>query len=204
MDIKNFFGSIPQNFVINYFHKELGYNIYISYFLSSICCLEGVLPQGAPTSPVLSNLISTSLDRRLYRLAKKFNLVYTRYADDLAFSGDEISGAFIRYVRDITADCNLKINDSKTRLYGPGGSKIIAGISLATGVPRITRDYRRKLRQELHYIEKYGIVSHMRHNRIKEASYIDSLCGKVAFWLSIEPDNKYARKMALKLKTIGR
>lgn len=203
IDIKDFFGSIPQRFVINYFHKELGYNIYISYFLSELCCLDGVLPQGAPTSPILSNLISISLDRRLYRLAKKFNLVYTRYADDIAFSGEAISGAFIGYVKDIVAECSLEINDSKTRLYGPGGSKVIAGVSLATGRPRITRDYRRQLRQELHYVEKFGLAGHMRHERIKKASYIDSLRGKVAFWLSIEPDNDYARSMALKLKEIA-
>lgn len=202
MDIKDFFGSIPQNFIINYFHKELGYNLNISYFLSCICCLNGTLPQGAPTSPTLSNLISLSLDRRLYRLAKKFNLSYTRYADDIAFSGEEISSGFIDYVKEIVRDCNLEINEDKTRLYCSGGSKIIAGVSLANGIPRVPRDYRRVLRKELHYVLKYGLDAHMRHNKITKANYIDSLRGKVAYWLSIEPWNEYARECSLKLKTI--
>lgn len=199
MDIENFFGSIPQNYVINYFSKELGYSNNVAWILSEICCLDGFLPQGAPTSPALSNLISLSLDRRLYRLAKRFNLKYTRYADDIAFSGKEIPQTFIKYVTSIAQNCGFKINPGKTRLYGKGGSKIIAGVSLATGKPRIPRDYRRKLRQELHYVEKYGLKGHMQHNRIRKANYPDSLLGKINYWLSIEPDNAFALKMRQKI-----
>lgn len=203
MDIKDFFGSIPQHYIINYFHKELGFFNDVAYFLSCICCLEGVLPQGAPTSPALSNLICTSLDRRLYRLAKCFNMRYTRYADDMAFSGEYIPVTFIRYVKEIVEDCSLEINDDKTRLYRNGGSKVIAGVSLSTGIPRIPRDYRRTLRQELNYVDKYGIRGHMRHNKIKKANYLESLRGKVAYWLSIEPWNEYAQEMNEKLKRMN-
>ncbi len=200
MDISDFFGSIPRNYVINYFHKELGYNLNVSWILSSLCCLDGSLPQGAPTSPALSNLISLSFDRRLYRLSKKFGLEYTRYADDIAFSGDNIPDAFIRYVEGIAKDCGYEINKEKTHLYAAGGSKIIAGVSLATGEPRIPRDYRRKLRQELHYVDKYGLTGHMRHNKIRRANYPESILGKVSYWLSIEPDNEYAKQMYSKLQ----
>lgn len=201
MDIADFFGSIPQNYIINYFHKELGYNLNVSWILSSICSLNGSLPQGAPTSPALSNLISTSLDRRLYRLSKIFGLTYSRYADDLTFSGNEIPTTFIRYVEDIAKDCNYEINQSKTRLYGEGGSKIIAGVSLASGSPRVPREYRHKLRQELHFVRKYGLAGHMKHNKIRRASYPESLLGKVNFWLFIEPENVFAREMRVKLLT---
>lgn len=195
MDISDFFGSIPQNYIINYFHKELGYNLNVSWILSSICCLNGSLPQGAPTSPTLSNLISMSLDRRLYRLAKWFGLKYTRYADDLAFSGYDIPITFIRYVDGVVKGCGLEINQSKTRLYGDGGSKIIAGISLATGRPRVPREYRHKLRHELYYVKRYGLVGHMKHNKIRRANYPESLLGKINFWLYIEPDNLFALEM---------
>ena len=199
MDISDFFGSIPQSYVINFFRKELGYNLNVSWILSSICTLNGSLPQGAPTSPVLSNLISTSLDRRLYRLSKYYGLTYSRYADDLAFSGNDIPTAFIRYVEGITKDCNLEINRSKTRLYGQGGSKIIAGISLANGKPRVPREYRHKLRQELHYVRKYGLEGHMKHNKIRRANYPESLLGKINFWLYIEPENVFVQEMRAKL-----
>lgn len=195
MDIHDFFGSIPQRYVHTYFHKELGYTTTVSHILTSLCCLNGVLPQGAPTSPALSNLINRSLDRRLYRLAKHFGLKYSRYADDLAFSGVEIPTTFTKYVTSITHDLGLTINSKKTRLYGPGGSKIIAGVSLATGEPRVPRDYRRRLRQELHYIRKYGIEEHLEHNKIKQYNYVQSLSGRVAYWLSIEPENSEALQM---------
>lgn len=203
IDIKDFFGSIPQKYVINFFYKELGYSPKVAYFLSCICCLDERLPQGAPTSPALSNLICTSLDRRLYRLSKKFDLKYTRYADDLAFSGEIIPQTFPRYVKDILLDLGLEVNEKKTRLYTGRGSKIIAGISLASGIPRIPREYRRQLRQELHYIEKYGIRGHVRHNRIKKVNYIESLLGKLAFWLAIEPWNEYAKSMKEKIKQMA-
>lgn len=203
MDLKDFFGSIPMNYIINYFHKELGFNLKVSFFLARICCLGGCLPQGAATSPTLSNLISTSLDRRLYRLAKRFNLVYTRYADDLAFSGEDIPDAFVRYVESIVSECHLNVNRKKTRLYKERGSKIIAGISLATGIPRLPRDYRRQLRQELYYVGRYGLKAHMRHNKIKNPNYLASLQGKVAFWLFVEPDNAFALKMNRILKIMS-
>ncbi len=195
MDISDFFGSISQNAVINYFYKALGYNLTVSYFLSAICCKNKSLPQGAPTSPILSNLISISFDRRLYRLAKYFNLKYTRYADDIAFSGDKIPITFISYVKNIAKSCGYEINDNKTRLYGAGGSKIIAGVSLATGVPKVPRDYKRKLKQELHFIEKFGLAAHMKHNKIRQYNYVDTIRGQISYVLSIEPNNKYMLRM---------
>lgn len=195
MDIADFFGSIPQRNVVNYFRKELGYNQKVSVYLSQICCLGGALPQGAPTSPALSNLISMSLDRRLYRLAKHFGLNYTRYADDVAFSGNIIPSTFIKYVTGIADHCGLQINHKKTRLYGEGGRKIIAGVSLATGTPRLPREYRRQLRAELHYIERFGLKKHMLHSKIRRYNYGEVLLGRLSYWLSVEPDNAYALRM---------
>lgn len=156
---------------------------------------NGALPQGAPTSPALSNLICRNLDRRLYRLSKKLNVKYSRYADDLAFSGDNLSGAFAGYVIKIVNDCGLSVNESKTRFYGPGGSKIVAGISLASGRPRLPRQYRRQLTQELYYATIYGVGNHLTHKGVRQPNYMDSLRGKVAFWLSVEPDNAFALRM---------
>lgn len=201
MDIHDFFGSIPQNYIINYFNKQLGYSLNVSWILSSLCCLDGHLPQGAPTSPILSNLISLSFDRRLYRLSKRFGLKYTRYADDIAFSGDKIPSTFAKYVEQIAKNCGYEINSTKTRLYSDGGSKIIAGVSLATGKPRIPRDYRRKLRQELHFVQKYGLSAHIKHQKIRQANYPESLLGKINYWLSIEPENAFAKQMREKIGT---
>ncbi len=78
IDLKNFFPSIEIQRVIHVF-KMVGYPNIIAYYLASLCCFEECLPQGAPTSPYLCNLVSTKLDTRLFSFAKKFNLRYTRY-----------------------------------------------------------------------------------------------------------------------------
>lgn len=201
MDLKDFFPSIPKEWVIQLFNS-LGYEGQVSYFMASLCCYEDALPQGSPASPAISNIVAMHLDRRLYRLAKRFDLRYSRYADDIAFSGEAISPQFIKYASDVITDCGFKVNLSKTRLYGEKGNKIITGISLSTGVPRIPRHYRRQLEKELHYVDKYGLEGHMSHAKIKNPRYLESLIGRVGFWLMIEPDNVFARQMQGKLNRI--
>lgn len=199
MDLKDFFPSIPKRWVIQLFNS-LGYEGQVSFFLASLCCYEDTLPQGSPASPSISNIVAMHLDRRLYRLAKRFDLRYSRYADDIAFSGETISSQFIKYASDVISDCGFQVNQPKIRLYGEKGNKIITGVSLATGVPRLPRDYRRQLEKDLYYVDKYGLNGHMVHNKIKNPRFLESLKGRISFWLMIEPDNTLARKMHEKLK----
>lgn len=200
MDLKDFFPSININWVINIF-KDLGYSDKVSFYLSAICCLDEKLPQGAPTSPVLSNIISRTLDKRLYRLAKSFHLKYSRYADDIAFSGDNISQKFISVVRSIIESYGLIVNDKKIKLYKGYGSKILTGVSLANEIVRIPRKYRRMLVQELYYINKYGLYEHMRRRNINKVNYAEVILGKLNFWLQVEPQCKYALRMKNMIKT---
>ncbi len=198
IDLKDFFPSIPMSYVLQLF-KSLGYTSKVAFYLSSLCCYDGCLAQGSPVSPVISNVIAKHLDRRLYRIAKKYNLKYSRYADDIAFSGECISVKFIEYVKGIITDCGFLVNDNKIRLYKEYGNKILTGLSLATGVPRLPRDYRRSLEKELFYINKYGIKGHISHNKIRTSNYLESILGKVRYWLMIEPNNTFAQQMYEKL-----
>ena len=198
IDLKDFFPSIPMSYVLQLF-KSLGYTSKVAFYLSSLCCYDGCLAQGSPVSPVISNVIAKHLDRRLYRIAKKYNLKYSRYADDIAFSGECISVKFIEYVKGIITDCGFLVNDNKIRLYKEYGNKILTGLSLATGVPRLPRDYRRSLEKELFYINKYGIKGHISHNKIRTSNYLESILGKVRYWLMNEPNNTFAQQMYEKL-----
>ena len=87
LDLKNFFPSITFPRVIGLFKKK-PYEIPspAATVLAQICCFEDKLPQGAPTSPIVSNMICAKLDNELYRLARKYKCKYTRYADDITFS----------------------------------------------------------------------------------------------------------------------
>lgn len=73
IDLKDFFPSVEKNRVIAMFHR-LGYTTKVAHYLGAICCLEDCLPQGAPTSPIISNIVSKKLDNRLLAFAKKWNL----------------------------------------------------------------------------------------------------------------------------------
>jgi len=194
IDLKDFFPSITINQVMTYF-KELGYTNKVAYYLSAICCYGEVLPQGAPSSPALSNIIGRTLDKRLFAFAKKHNLKYTRYADDIAFSGEEIPIKFIDYVSVIIQSCGFRVNTKKTILQQQEKTKrIITGISISDDTIKVPREYKRKLKQEIHCIRKFGISSHIRRRKIKSPDYLLSIIGKIRFWLSVEPDNEFAIK----------
>ena len=191
LDLKDFFPSIKINQVINVF-RGFGYSNHVSFFLGAICCVDGHLPQGAPTSPALSNIIARHLDNRLLGLAKKMGCRYTRYADDLAFSGKSIKPEITEYVAKIIMECGFDINVDKIKLYKGDGAKILTGVSLANGKIRVPRDYRRNLKQELYFIQHYGIGEHMRRKKINNPHYLESIIGKTEFLLMLEPDNEFA------------
>jgi RNA-directed DNA polymerase len=202
IDIKDFFSSISINRII-YIFKKIGYTNQVAFYLSSLCTYEEYLPQGAPTSPIISNLISESLDCRLMNLAKKFNLRYTRYADDLAFSGGKISTKLVSYIKKIINQEGFEVNEEKTLLYCRKGKRILTGISIANEELAIPREYKRRLKQEIHFINKFGISSHIKKMKLKNPDYIESIIGKLNFWLSVENKNVFANnalKDLLKIK----
>ncbi len=193
IDIKDYFPSITKHRVIAMFHR-LGYPTDISFNLGSLCCLDDCLPQGAPTSPAISNIVSQMLDKRLFALAKKFDFKYTRYADDLAFSGELIPAKFIDYVDNIIKAEGFIVNEEKTNLYKNTGKRILTGVSISSNKLKAPKSYKRNLFQELHYVKQFGLNSHMSKRKIRNPYYINSLIGKLNYVISIEPDCKKARE----------
>lgn len=193
IDLENFFPSISKDRVIALFHR-LGYSTEVSFYLASICCLNGCLPQGAPTSPALSNIISIKLDNRMLAFSRRFELKYTRYADDLAFSGEKLPIKFIEYITKIIEDEGFKVNSAKTQLYNGKGKRILTGVSISTDKLKAPKEYKKKLFQELYYINKHGLSSHMTKMKIRIPYYVNSLIGKLNYILSIEPENTKAKE----------
>lgn len=191
LDLKDFFPSININRII-YVFKSLGYSNQVAFYLASLCSYDGSLPQGAPTSPYLSNIIAKQLDKRLISLSKQYKLRYTRYADDLTFSGTLIPAKLIEYISEIVNSEGFTVNQGKTRLYKNGGKRIVTGISVVGQELKIPKEYKRNLRQELHFIIKYGYESHVKKKKIRKINYLEILLGKVNFWLNVEPSNEFA------------
>lgn len=199
MDIENFFPSIKMNRVMSIF-RNLGYTKKISYYLSSICCLHGVLPQGAATSPCLSNIIAKRMDARITGLATRFGLNYTRYADDFTLSGDILPPKIIDYIEKIVNQEGFIINKKKTRLLGKGKQKIITGISISSGELKIPREKKREVKQIVHYILKNGLFVHQKHINSFDPIYVERLLGYLFFWISVEPNNGFVKSSISKLK----
>jgi RNA-directed DNA polymerase len=108
-------------------------------------------PQGAPTSPGLSNAVVVKMDRRLAGLAQRYGFVYTRYADDLTFSGDDIAAAHaLRLLaRRVVEEEGFALNDDKTRLTRSGSRQTVTGV-VVNDVLGLSRQERRRLRAAIH------------------------------------------------------
>ncbi len=203
MDLKDFFPSIGVPRVIRVF-QNLGYPNNVAVYLARLCCLNDSLPQGAATSPALSNIIAGQLDARLAGLAQKEDLRYSRYADDLVFSGHRIHTWFVASVSRIVEEEGFTVNSEKTQLIRSDRRRIVTGLSVAGTEPRVPVSYKRHLRQQVHFIVKYGYDSHASKKKIRDPFYIDSIYGKLTFWRSIEPENAFVREYLPKIEAIKR
>lgn len=199
MDIKDFFPSITEESVKHYF-LALGYDAYMSGILGCLCCKDGRLPQGAPTSPILSNVLYRRMDIDLAGLAHQEGLRYTRYADDLTFSGARIPISIIKSIEGTVNSHNLRVNREKTRRSGKGSRKIVTGVSISSGIITIPRERKRAIRQKVHYILTYGLYDHLKHIQSRDLLAGYRLLGELAYWHSVEPENQYVIEMTRRLR----
>lgn len=201
LDVKDFFPSIKWHKVYAVF-SHLGYPKNIAQHLASLCCLNGHAPQGAVTSPALSNVISRRLDARIAGLAKKYQVNYTRYADDITFSGERISKRFQSFINKIVEEDGFKINQDKTRFIKGKHQKIVTGISISEDKLTVPKSKRREIRQHVYYINKYGLAEHQKKIGNTDPIYLERLIGYLHFWHSIEPENLFVNKSLKSLSSI--
>ena len=168
-DLENFFPSIEQPRVWKRFQlPPFNFNQQIASVLAGLCCIKEkkengefiyVLPQGAPTSPLITNAICDSLDRKLSGLARRFGLHYSRYADDITFSSMHNvyheNGEFISELKRIIESQGFHINNKKTRLQKFGQRQEVTGLTVSNRV-NTSREYVAEIRNLLHIWEKYG------------------------------------------------
>jgi len=151
MDMEDFFGTIRYAQVWQVFHS-IGYEGIVAGALTRLCTYDGYLPQGAPTSPALSNLVCIRLDKRLSALCGRNNITYTRYADDLAFSARS-PGRLVQVQRTvvrIVEDEDFTVNPRKTRYAGPRRQRRITGLVLRGDSFGISRQQKRQVRAMAH------------------------------------------------------
>lgn len=157
IDIEDFFPSINIDMIKELFSNQpFSFNSEVTDFLAHSLTLNGVLPTGSPTSPILSNFIFKPIDEKIRSIPGDFN--YTRYADDLTFSfpiDNDDTRVVLSRVTEILNLNNFKINSRKTKFLKPFQRQEINGIVVNKKL-NINRKYYKNLRAILHSIEKFG------------------------------------------------
>ncbi|MEZ5038514.1 MAG: reverse transcriptase family protein [Saprospiraceae bacterium] len=130
IDLKDFFHSISKEQVITIFkEKPFRFKGEVLEILASICTYQGRLPMGTPTSPVLSNFACRLLDESLSAFSADMLWTYTRYADDMSFSSNQIIAAEkIHSVRQLIEKMGFKVNEKKVVVFGPDDNKVVTGL----------------------------------------------------------------------------
>lgn len=188
LDIKEFFKSIKFELVESLFYN-MEYSIKMSNLLTKLCFLENELPQGAPTSPYISNLILKDFDNEISNYCMSNKIKYTRYADDLAFSGNLNADEIEKLVKDELSKIGLELNDKKRKLMKPNQPQLISGI-IVNNKAQLPKKVRNSLRNEMYFIKKFGLENHMERTNQTKSNYLKHLLGRINYVLQINPRDK--------------
>ncbi len=205
MDLEAFFPSIGFARVRSVFNRS-GYSPAVATILALLCteCSRRAvvydgqkyhvatgprgLPQGACTSPALSNQVARRLDKRLAGLADRLDLTYTRYADDLTFSGGDALEGKVGYlmarIRHIAQDEGFTVNETKSRVLRQGNAQTVTGL-VVNDRPGVCRAEVRRLRAILHRARTEGLE---KQNTEGRSNFVAWLRGKIAFVEMARPE----------------
>lgn len=183
MDLEDFFGSFHFGRVLGFFEKNKNFSMdkKVAIVMAQLTCYNGALPQGAPTSPIVSNLIFQIVDMRILELARKYRLDYTRYADDLTFSTNDKrfrnnKDEFITKMSSLLRKSGFSINEEKTRFLCYSSRQSVTGITV-----------NEKLNVSHEYIKTTRAMAYSLYTKGKfyihpgEEGTIDQLQGRLSF-----------------------
>jgi len=195
MDIRQFFDHCIYPIVKKRAFPAEKYSEANRVLLTLLCVYRDALPQGAPSSPAISNLILRDFDNIVGSWCESRNIAYTRYCDDMTFSGDFEPSQVKSLVKNELKKLGFFINDKKTVVLRNGQRKTITGV-VVNERPNVAASYRRKLRQEIYYCQKFGVKEHMKitGTNVSESTYIAQLQGRINYALSINPHDQELKK----------
>lgn len=217
VDLLKFYDTITEKRVYGIF-KSMGYIENLAYTFAKITTAEHrvdywitldkdsqkaltelvtlkppILPQGAPTSPMLANIIATKMDYRFEALAQKLNFNYSRYADDLTFSITK-DGKLpsLKIIEKIISEEGFFINNEKTRFMKKGCKQYVTGLTTTNGV-NVSKKYRKEIAEHIYYCRKFGVNSHLERHVEKFSNYNNIkfhnwLYGHLCFIKSVNPN----------------
>lgn len=185
-DIRSFFPTIRRDRVARAF-LDLGMQHAVASCVADFVTLDGSLPLGFPTSPLIANIIAHEMDGEFDGLASAKNAQYTRYADDLTFSSDTALPERSE-IEDILQNFGFQLHPRKFCTKKNGQAVFVTGLSVSDRIPRVPRHWKKRLAQEVYYAERYGLREHI--GRAKYSSFqsgINKISGRLQFLRSVEP-----------------
>jgi hypothetical protein len=196
-DISNFFGSITVDAVWRVLRLHFPYLSHGAMAeLVDLTTFKGALPQGAPTSPHIANLALYEFDESISLLCRRLGATYTRYADDIAISGDddEAMGIAAVAVRSGLAELGLAQHPSKTRLFGEIDRKVVTGLDVSGDTIRPTRAFRKKAASLVRMCEVYP-------NRMEK--HLRRVRGYLSYWYGTTPDDPDLRTLQVRIERMS-
>lgn len=162
IDLEDFFESFHFGRVRGFFIKNNNFLLSseVATVIAQLTCYKGNLPQGAPTSPIITNLICEILDKRLLKISKRYKLDYTRYADDLTFSTNDkkflyLQSEFYELLSSELIRAGFKINEKKKRLQLRNSRQVVTGLVVNKKV-NVNRSFYKETRAMAHQLYKEG------------------------------------------------
>lgn len=218
LDLLNFFDTITEKRVFTVF-ADMGYKKNLAVSLAKITTMQhrqeywksmpranlieigyevmnapSVLPQGAPTSPYLANILASSMDYRFEKLSENLGFKYTRYADDITFS---VRGSqklpSLKLIKQIIKEEKFVVNEKKIFYLKKGGKQYVTGLTTTNGV-NISKKYRQEIDSHIYYSRKYGVKDHLTRiagdNQKPQGilSFHDWLYGHICFVSSVNKE----------------
>jgi hypothetical protein len=209
IDLKDFFDSFNFGRVRGFFIKNNNFKLdpHIATVIAQIACYDNKLPQGSPCSPVITNLITHSLDIKLASLAKKNSCTYTRYADDMTFSTrqklfpsqimEEEDGVYIagKKLKSEIERAGFSINEKKTRIQRQDSRQDVTGL-IVNEKPNVKKEYWRTAKSQCHILFRTGTFTKTIADRVMEGN-INELEGQLNFIDQIDRYNRLRQKPPL-------
>lgn len=193
LDIADFFGSIRFGQVYSAVFNTKHFPRQIGMMLTSFCCYKGALPQGAPTSPALSNLVMRDFDDHIGDWCAQRGIAFTQYSDDMTFSSNQPLYHVYQKAKAMLEESGFRLNEEKTRFVTSSSRQSVTGLTVNEKVA-VSREYKRRVRQEAYYALKYGGLDEKERHR---------LIGKINYILQIEPDNTQFRSVQEQMWQLG-
>ncbi|WP_088815176.1 MULTISPECIES: reverse transcriptase family protein [Listeria] len=210
LDIENFFGSILFQDVMNFAFPRALFPKRVSALFASLCCYHDCLPQGAPTSACISNIVLKPFDDYIGRVAKEMGAVYTRYSDDMTFSGDFDTKKMYYKAKLFLEAMNFTVNEAKTQILTKKSQQKVTGLVVNEKV-QVPKNYRKTVRQEAYFATKYGLTSHLAYRQNIQAAEVTqnaafhyklSLLGKINYILLANPEDQEFKKWQNEIKSL--